>query len=109
MEWAEIQKDLVHYRSLDPWHDAIENYLKGKEKVTAPDCYAFAIARGSSDMARYGRAEANRITETLRRLNCQEVVTGGQRTWKVPMSIQGQKPRPEADLFAEKIRSLKSQ
>ena len=36
-EWSVIREELKGYQAEDPWHDAVEDYLRGRSEVTVWD------------------------------------------------------------------------
>lgn len=92
-----------NYMEQDPWHEKIEGFIKGKQKVTVGDVYEYCIARNAKDLTKYGRAEALRISDTLERLGCSRKKTNGLRAWSVPEHLSSQDPVQEAQEFANAI------
>lgn len=57
----------------DPWHEVIEDYCAGREKVTWGEVYTKAVARGVNDaMAKVSRREMYRVCAVLKRLGCRQ-------------------------------------
>jgi len=100
-EHAEAARDpfVVH----DPWHDDIRDFLRGRKRVKATEVYEYAIARGTTDKTKYGRAEQLRVTDTLRRLGCEQKKSNGERVWTVPAELAESAPVDPAKRFAEAL------
>lgn len=71
----------------DPWHDDIEDFLKGKELVKLNEIYENCIARGVADRTKFGMGEQKRLADTLRRLGCVKVKANSKIVWKVPETL----------------------
>ncbi len=96
----------------DPWHEAIGDFLRGKEWVTSLEVYTVAVARGSADLlARMTRKELLRTTETLRRLNC-EPCKGPRpdrvKGWKIPKALASCQPSKEEVVRLKQLSMAKN-
>lgn len=94
--WEELEESIAAeatkgaYVEVDPWHEKIADFLKGKERVRAVEIWAH-LAPGGGVAQLDGRTQ-RRIVDTLRRLGCTDMRTKvagvTTRFWEVPQEIR---------------------
>jgi putative DNA primase/helicase len=94
-EEAQRNERATTWEERDAWHEAIEDFLRGKETVTSEE--VFKSLGGMREG--FDRKALLRITDTLRRLGCEKTtLNDGERRirkWVVPEALKGAKvPAP---------------
>lgn len=102
-EEAQANQAREQFTFHDPWHDNVRDFLCGRARVRASEVYEYAIAKGGGDITKYGRAEQLRVTDTLKRLGCEQKKTNGERVWIIPAALASAPAVDAAKRFAEAI------
>ncbi len=98
---ADAAETRVSFDKRDMWHEAVEEYCRGKETIdTAGRIYLEKIAVGEDGaLARAPRTASNRIAAILRKLSCVSLTRyredgTKERFWKISEALKNAAPSP---------------